>query len=46
MSKKINLLVGSTGFLGNKILKELGIKNSFTIALGRRPIPNLSLIHI
>ena len=41
MSKKINLLVGSTGFLGNKILKELGIKNSFTIALGRRPIPNL-----
>ena len=41
MSKKINLLVGSTGFLGNKILKELGVKNSFTIALGRRPIPNL-----
>ena len=41
MSKKINLLVGSTGFLGNEILKELGIKNIFTIALGRRPIPNL-----
>jgi len=41
MSKKINLLVGSTGFLGNEILKELGIKNIPTIALGRRPIPNL-----
>ena len=41
MSKKINLLVGSTGFLGNEILKELGIKNISTIALGRRPIPNL-----
>ncbi len=41
MSKKINLLVGSTGFLGNEILKELGIKNISTIALARRPIPNL-----
>ena len=41
MSIKINLLVGSTGFLGNEILKELGIKNISTIALARRPIPNL-----
>ena len=41
MSKKINLLVGSTGFLGIEILKELGIKNISTIALARRPIPNL-----
>ena len=40
-SKKINLLAGSTGFLGNDILKELGANESPTIALGRRTIPNL-----
>ncbi len=37
----MNLLAGSTGFLGNHILKELGINESPTIALGRRAIPNL-----
>ena len=37
----MNLLAGSTGFLGNNILKELGSNNSSTIALGRRAVPNL-----
>ena len=37
----MNLLAGSTGFLGNNILKELGFNKSPTIALGRRTIPNL-----
>ena len=37
----MNLLAGSTGFLGNNILKELGFNKSPTIALGRRKIPNL-----
>ena len=38
---KVNLLVGSTGFLGNHILKELSGNKSSTIALTRRNIPNL-----
>ena len=37
----MNLLAGSTGFLGNNILKELGFNKSPTIALARRTIPNL-----
>ena len=37
----MNLLAGSTGFLGNNILKELGFNKSLTLALGRREIPNL-----
>ena len=37
----MNLLAGSTGFLGNNILKELGSNKSPTIALGRRTVPNL-----
>ena len=37
----MNLLAGSTGFLGNNILKELGSNKSPTIALGRRPVSNL-----
>ena len=37
----MNLLAGSTGFLGNLILKELGLNKSPIIALGRRAIPNL-----
>ena len=37
----MNLLAGSTGFLGNNILKELGLNKSPTLALGRRAIPNL-----
>ncbi len=37
----MNLLAGSTGFLGNKILNELGSKQNPTIALSRRTIDNL-----
>ena len=37
----MNLLAGSTGFLGSNILKELGSNKSPTIALGRRAVPNL-----
>ena len=37
----MNLLAGSTGFLGNDILKELGGIESQTVALSRRVIPNL-----
>ena len=37
----MNLLAGSTGFLGNNILKELGFNKSPTLALGRTEIPNL-----
>ena len=37
----MNLLAGSTGFLGNDILKELGGIESQTLALSRRVIPNL-----
>lgn len=37
----MNLLAGSTGLLGNEILKELGINESPTIALSRRAITNL-----
>ena len=37
----MNLLAGSTGFLGNLILKELGLNKSPIIALGRRAISNL-----
>tara|TARA_Y100000816_G_scaffold253957_1_gene205840 strand:+ start:1352 stop:1999 length:648 start_codon:yes stop_codon:yes gene_type:complete len=37
----MNLLAGSTGFLGNNILKDLGFNKSPTIALGRKAIPNL-----
>ena len=35
------LLAGSTGFLGNNILKELDAMDVPSIALGRRKIPNL-----
>ena len=37
----MNLLAGSTGFLGSKILKELGDNEVPTLALCRRAIPNL-----
>ena len=37
----MNLLAGSTGFLGNDILKELGDIEGQTIALSRRVIPGL-----
>ena len=37
----MNLLAGSTGFLGNNILKELGFNKSPTIALGRNKVSNL-----
>ena len=37
----MNLLAGSTGFLGNNILKELGFNKSPTIALGRNTVSNL-----
>ena len=37
----MHLLVGSTGFLGNEILRIVGVKDIYTIALGRRTIPNL-----
>ena len=37
----MHLIAGSTGFLGNEILRTLGIKDISTIALGRRAIPNL-----
>ena len=37
----MNLLAGSTGFLGNNILKELGFNKSPTIALGRSAVSNL-----
>lgn len=37
----MNLLAGSTGFLGRHILKELGAHQSPTIALARRAIPHL-----
>ena len=37
----MNLLAGSTGFLGNDILKKLGNIESQTIALSRRAIPSL-----
>ena len=38
---EMNLLAGSTGFLGNEILKELGGIESQILALSRRIIPNL-----
>ena len=41
----MNLLAGSTGFLGNDILKELGNIESQTIALSRRAIP-VSYTHL
>ena len=41
MGMKMNLLVGSTGFLGNEILKELGGIESQTVALSIRAILNL-----
>jgi len=37
----MHLLAGSTGFLGNEILRILSVKDIYTIALGRRTIPNL-----
>ena len=37
----MNLLAGSTGFLGNEILKAIGIQGIPTLALSRRPIVNL-----
>jgi len=38
----MHLIAGSTGFLGNKILRALGAQDVPTVALGRRAIPNLS----
>ena len=37
----MNLLAGSTGFLGNEILKVIGVQGIPTLALSRRPIVNL-----
>ena len=37
----MQLIAGSTGFLGNEILRAVGIQDVCTIALGRRSIPNL-----
>ena len=37
----MNLLAGSTGFLGNNILKELGFNKCPTFALARKAVPNL-----
>ena len=37
----MNLLAGSTGFLGNHILRELSASKNPTIALARRSIPKL-----
>ena len=37
----MNLLAGSTGFLGNNILKALGFNKSPTIALARNKVSNL-----
>ena len=37
----MQLIAGSTGFLGNEILKALGAQDATTIALARRSIPNL-----
>ena len=37
----MHLIAGSSGFLGNEILKKLGVEGVPIIALGRRAIPNL-----
>ncbi len=37
----MNLLTGSTGFLGNKILNELSLSQRKTLSLSRRKIDNL-----
>ena len=37
----MQLIAGSTGFLGNEILKAVGAQDATTIALARRSIPNL-----
>ena len=37
----MNLIAGSTGFLGNHLLLELNSKGEDIIALSRRTIPNL-----
>ena len=37
----MQLIVGSTGFLGNEILRAVGAQDATTIALARRSIPNL-----
>ena len=37
----MNLLAGSTGFLGNKILDELSLSQNETLALSRRKINTL-----
>ncbi len=37
----MNLLAGSTGFLGNKILNELSLSQRMTLSLSRRKIDNL-----
>jgi uncharacterized protein YbjT (DUF2867 family) len=37
----MHLIAGSTGFLGNEILRTLGVEDVSVIALGRRTIPNL-----
>ena len=37
----MHLVAGSSGFLGNEILKKLGVEDVAIIALGRRAIPNL-----
>ena len=41
MTSTVSLLVGSTGFLGNEILKELGKEEGSIFALSRRRVPNL-----
>ena len=40
-TNKMNLLAGSTGFLGSKILKELSDNEMPTLAVCRRAIPDL-----
>ena len=37
----MQLIAGSTGFLGNEILRAVGAQDATTIALARRSIPNL-----
>ena len=41
MTSTVSLLAGSTGFLGNEILKELGKEEGSIFALSRRRVPNL-----
>ena len=41
MTSTVSLLAGSTGFLGNEILKELGKEEGSIFALSRRRVTNL-----